>query len=244
MANLSRRLFLRSASASVAVLGTIATPAIVEAARGEASKLLEAGRALPEAIITREAALRALDEARAAYARLCPPVPDDIVAPRSISGHRRWWTEDEVDGEGQRIYPLDASGKVIGGCRRLFDSGAMDQSCMLLRVDDDADEEALAARNYWRGIRDQAAAFEAARESACRESGLLQAMEARDDAKWALARLANSVASITPLTFAGLIIKARVIEAYGRCGDEAAAHALGSARQMPADIIALFGGEA
>lgn len=234
MATLSRRLFLRSAGASAATLATIATPAIVEAAQGELSELLDAGRALPEAIAKRDTALRALDEAHTEYLRLCPPVPDEIVGSKHALGNSmRWWTERETDWRGNDLWPVDK----VAAPRQIFHSAALDRDCPHLH-------RRGKIGNHWRRIRSLAAEYEAAQERARNDAGVPAASEAHYYATEALRRLASNVADVAPQSLAGLIIKARVIDAYSRCDGEAKAWALGSARQLPADIIALFGGEA
>ena len=188
-------------------------PAGAAANLPEHPDILAAGARLAPLVEAYRAAGARKLAARAAYDRLAPPVPDDLVARRDWYG--LGFAEDERDAEGKRVLVAGSLGLKL---RKII------QSENLLRAIEEQGEASpvgLLAAALLPAARQHEALVAAARTGA----GLDAAIEAEFRAARDLERAAYDIAKQPARTIAGLRIKALALAACTALGTEQSYHA-------------------
>ncbi len=199
----ARRHFLALLSGGVAATATTALPAIAATtapAVTEAPELLAIGARLPDLVTRLRAAKLGLDEAVAAYERLKPAIPPEIIAPR---GESRDLTEMERGHDGQPVRHLD-SDRVFWN---LYSSRKVKAHIILNEIPARTKE----GRRVRRIVR-LAAKYEKDHKAAIEASGYSKANSAIWDLRIELQDdFAKAALAIKPVTMKGLAVYAAII---------------------------------
>jgi hypothetical protein len=196
---INRRFALFGAAATLA-------PSSARAAQRENPALATAGIRLAPALAAYHRARQRKLEARAAYERIAPAIPDEMLGNRD---HVRWgFTEAERDCEGKVIFRRDNPR-----------GNAIIRSANLEGAIAGFGENSVIA-DIARCLLPAALAFEA-REQAARESvGLDTAIDAEFRTSRDVEHIALSIAEMPACTAAGVRIKAEALTACGEIGTQ------------------------
>lgn len=190
--NLTRRSFFRSASAAV-VASAVPTAAIVTASVVENPDLLALADEMKFMLTEYRSAAQRQKEARAAYDRLAPSLPEVLVV---APGEQGGW--QAKDCEGAYIYLPDGRPLMV------LRSGSLADDC------EDYGPRTKIGRRA-RRLLPIAEAYESACEAAEEASGIRDAVLDREDVKTLVHDLAIKVGRAEAVTAAGLRVKANAI---------------------------------
>lgn len=213
----SRRTFFASASAAaLAPAAVLASPLPdrPEAAQ-EDPRLLEIGKELDVLIERHHAADIALQKAEELALKTCPPVPDSMKpGPRDryFWGSIRTTLDPEVDALGAPVGPF----VTIRGQRHPVPAVASS------RVIENAVKCSFNPEIERKQLEPQLAiarAYEYQREAALLSAGLPQAVAGLNAAARAVWKLVDETMDLPASTLAGILIKARVLQAAARVWD-------------------------
>lgn len=206
MSSITRRIFLRTSATAGAALATVSTPVLAGNEQQEHPELLRARDCLDAAVEEFRSAAEAVRRARAIYDDVAPEVPDELVVKGTVGGGL---AEEEVDCEGRRVWQSTP----VRSPRRIYTSG-------LIATFHGRNFGGRDRRSRWfKRLHDTALEYENGIRAAEEVSGIGKAIERRYFAIDRLRRLASNVTEITPHSLTGVVIKARVLDAYAQCGE-------------------------
>lgn len=238
---LGRRRFV-SAMGALALSGLPAAAAIVPAevsatAAAETSELLARGEKLHSLIRAFRAARTHHGKALAAFLRLRPAMPDELLLSTSAERAEHWHhSDDETDLDGNVMWPPNGGPELNGRgmpCRII--------SADRLRANGRFNRRTKIGRLHAR-LLDLAERYEAGCEAASHAAGLPAATEAKYWAGYRLEKAAQELRDLPARTLEELAIKALAIVACTAIGKDEELRAIGLiGPQLAADIIEIVG---
>jgi hypothetical protein len=228
---ITRRLFLRSSAAAGASFAAVTAPVIADAAQKEDPILLDIRDRMPAAAAAFRAASVAMDAAVTRFAEIAPVLPDELIC---TDRREHWLSERETDCRTKEVWPRDMPGRATMP-RRIY---AADR----LKGIAETYPRRSKLRSRYARLYQTALTYEKAFEASRVEVGIAAREEELYLAIDTLRRMASKASKTVPNSLTGLVIKAEVLHALTVCSDEDAGWALAYARQLPDDILALFGG--
>ncbi|PRD41360.1 hypothetical protein C5748_21980 [Phyllobacterium phragmitis] len=227
---LTRRLFLRNSAAAGAALAVVSAPVIADAIQQENPDLLRIGDQLAGAVEEFRTADQKLEEARAHFDAIAPVLPAELIHEGDAgSGLARY----ETDCEGKEV--CRGSSKYVP--RRTYSAALIEKF---------HGPEFGKTRLYDRKMKrlyEISATYEKGIQAAKEAAGIESARLRREMAAERLRGLADAAAELVPHSLTGIVIKARAFDALGQCSGIYSSYAIGCARRLPTDVIAVFGSE-
>lgn len=230
---ITRRLFLRNSAGAGASFAAVTAPVIADAAQQEDPILLSIRDRMPAAIAAFQTASDAIDAAVIRFGEIAPALPEELICDDHAD---RWLAEREVDCRLKEIWPPCSPGS-LRMPRRIYASHQLEGVA-------ESYPKKSKFRSHYARLYQTAVAYEGAFEAARVEVGITDREEGLYLAIDTLRRMASEASKIVPNSLTGLVIKAEVLHALTACSDEDAGWAHAYARQLPDDILALFGGGA